>query len=202
METQLTPDDSIRIQRGIWEKYCKVAVNPEGLFNYPTGLAGLEALNYDAALVESLPEVITASYCGVGNPFSLGRINQSEAVLDIGCGVGVDTIFSANMVGPLGKVVGIDLIADMLERAKSNLEMTNLENVIFIKETAEKLNFPDKSFDVVISNGVFNLIPDKAGAVAEAFRVLKADGRILIADQVLVGELQKDLKARVDTWFQ
>jgi len=202
MEIQITPEDNQRIQEGIREKYCKVAVNPEGLFNYPTGRAGLEALGYNPEIVNSLPDAVSASYCGVGNPFSLGEINEGKAVLDIGCGVGVDLIFAAKMVGPGGSVVGVDMVSEMLDRGRNNIKAIGLENVTLVEKSSEKLDFSDESFDVIISNGVFNLIPDKEGAAAEAFRLLKPGGLFMIADQVLVGVLQKDLMSRIDTWFQ
>ncbi len=141
-----------------------------------------------------------ASYCGVGNPFTLGPIHKGGAVLDIGCGGGIDTFFAALMVGPEGKAVGIDMIPEMLARARENLRDTPLTNVTFQEASAENLPFLDESFDVVISNGVFNLIPDKAKAVGEAFRVLKPGGRLMIADQVLTGEVPKETKTRVDNW--
>jgi len=202
VETQLTSADNKRIQEGIRGKYNQAAVNPKGLFSYPTGRDGLKALGYDPDLVKDLPDAVAASYCGVGNPFSLGTVMKGTSVLDIGCGAGVDTILAARMVGPNGRAVGIDLVSEMLERGKNNLGMTDLKNVSFIEGSANKLDFPDESFDVVVSNGVFNLIPAKEAAIAEAFRLLKPGGRFMIADQVLVGELQKDLKTRIDTWFQ
>lgn len=202
MVVQLAPEDTKRIRDGIREKYNKVASNPDGLFSYPTGRAGLEILGYDSIVLNSLPNEVSASYCGVGNPFSLGEINEGEAVLDIGCGAGVDVIFAAKKVGASGNVVGAELVSEMLDRGKNNIQMTDLKNVSLVEESGEKLSFPDESFDVVISNGVFNLIPDKERAVAEAFRLLKPGGRFMIADQVLIGELEKDLKSRIDTWFQ
>ena len=202
MVVQLTPEDNKRIRNGIREKYNKVAVNPDGLFSYPTGRAGLEILGYDPIILNSLPDEVSASYCGVGNPFSLGEINAGEAVLDVGCGAGVDVIFAAKKIGPSGNVVGVELVPEMLDRGKNNTRMMDLQHVTFVEDSAEKLSFPDENFDVVISNGVFNLIPDKERAVAEAFRLLKPGGRFMIADQVLIGELDKDLKSRIDTWFQ
>jgi SAM-dependent methyltransferase len=202
METQISQKDKNKIEAGIRGKYVKVADSPEGLFEFPTGRAGLEALNYDPGLIRKLPEAVAASYCGVGNPLSLGRVNEGEAVLDIGCGAGVDTILAAMMAGPTGKSVGVDIVAEMLGRAEENLKMAGLENVTFQKTSGEKLPFEGDSFDVVISNGVVNLIPDKAAALREAMRVLKPGGRLMVADQILVGQLQKDLKARLDSWFQ
>ncbi len=116
MEVQFTQEDNKRIRDGIQEKYIKVAVNPDGLFSYPTGRPGLEVLGYDPIVLSSLPNEVSAYYCGVGNPFSLGEINEGEAILDIGCGVGVDVIFAAKIVGAKGNVVGIDLVSEMLDR--------------------------------------------------------------------------------------
>lgn len=202
METQISQKDKDQIEAGIRSKYVKVAENPEGLFKYPTGRAGLEALDYDPGLIRALPEAVIASYCGAGNPFSLGQINQDLTVLDIGCGAGVDTILAAMMAGPSGKVVGVDIVPEMLQRAEENLKMTDLKNVIFKKASGEKLPFEDSSFDVVISNSVINLIPDKVGTLKEAMRVLKPNGRLMMADQIMVGRLQKDIKARLASWFQ
>ena len=202
MGTQITQKDRNRIEAGIRGKYVKVAKSPEGLFKYPTGRAGLETLKYDPALIQSLPEDVVASYCGAGNPFSLGQVNEGEAVLDIGCGAGVDTILAAMMAGPFGKSVGVDIVPEMLQRAEDNLKMTDLKNVIFKKASGEGLPFEDKSFDVAISNSVINLIPDKAATLKEAMRVLKPGGRLMIADQIMVGRLQKDMKARLSSWFQ
>lgn len=202
MQTQISQKDKNKIEAGIRAKYEKVADSPEGLFKYPTGRAGLEALNYDSELIDMLPESVTTSYCGVGNPFSLGPVNKGETVLDIGCGAGVDTILAAMMTGPDGNSVGVDIVAEMLQRAETNLRLTGLRNVTFQKTSGEKLPFEDNSFDVVISNGVINLIPDKANVLKEALRVLKPGGRLMIADQILVGQLQKDLKDRIDGWFQ
>jgi len=202
MATELTVQDKKRIEESIRGKYAKVAMSPEGLFKYPTGLAGLRALNYDSKIIQTLPEAVAASYCGVGNPFLLGPISEAEAVLDIGCGAGVDTIVAAMMVGPSGTVTGIDLVPEMLAQARENAKMMGLRNVTYVETSAEKMPFSDGDFDVVISNGVFNLIPDKISALAETIRVVKPSGRFMIADQVLVGQLAKDKKARIKSWFR
>ena len=202
MESPITIDDFKKIEAGIREKYSKVAQSPDGQFKYPTGKQGLEALNYENALIEKLPDAVASSYCGVGNPFSLGKINQGENILDIGCGAGVDTILAAIIVGSKGSVVGVDIVPEMIARAESNLQMMGLDNVNFQQVSGEQLPFSGDTFDVVISNGVINLIPDKEAAMSEIIRVLKPTGRLMVADQIAAGSVQKDIKARLDNWFQ
>jgi|UniRef100_A0A7C3V471 SAM-dependent methyltransferase len=200
MENELTSQDRQRIEAAIREKYRQAAVSPAGLFRYPTGRAGLAALGYPPEIVRTLPDAVAESYCGVGNPFSLGGIHPGESVLDIGCGAGVDSIIAARLVGPEGKVRGIDLSPEMLARARENACLAGVDNISFQEASAEVLPFPDSSFDVVLTNGVFNLVVDKAKALAEVYRVLKPGGRFLLADQVLAGELPKETKARVENW--
>ena len=159
----------------------------------------MEALHYDPYIIRVLPESVTAAYCGVGNPFTLGPIHPGDDVLDIGCGAGVDSIFAAMMAGPSGKVTGIDLVPEMLERAKENARLAAYE-YHFQEGSAEDLLFYDNTFDVVISNGVFNLVVDKVKALGEVYRVLKPGGRFLLADQILAGELPKETKARIENW--
>ena len=200
METRFNSEERKRIREGINEKYKRVAISPEGNFNYPTGRAGLEKQKYDPQVLRKLPKNVQASYCGVGNPFSLGPVNKGEAVLDVGCGSGVDTLVAAIMVGTGGRAAGIDLVREMLKRARTNLKKTSLKNVTFREGSVEQLSFPDGTFDVVISNGVFNLIPDKAKALGEVFRVLKSSGRFLFADQILMGEMPADTESMVANW--
>lgn len=202
MIAELSQEDKNKIEVGINDKYSQVADSAEGQFNYPTGRSGLKALNYDPLLIGKLPESLTASYCGVGNPFSVGPINKGEAVLDIGCGAGVDTMIAALIAGPSGKSVGVDIVDRMLKKAEANLKLMGLENVAFYNASGEDLPFKNNKFDAVISNGAINLIPDKHAAIQEAFRVLKPGGRLMIADQVLAGQLPENLKDRIDRWFQ
>ena len=199
---ELTSKDRKRIEESIRGKYTKVASNPENLFNYPTGRLGLETLKYEKQILQAMPDGVAISYCGVGNLFTLGPIYEGEAVLDVGCGTGVDTIVAANKVGPTGIVTGIDLVPKMLAQARANARMMDLKNVNFLEASAEKLPFPDINFDVVISNGVFNLVIDKPKALVEAFRVLRSGGRFMIADQILVGQLPIEKKARIKNWFR
>jgi arsenite methyltransferase len=200
MATKLTGQDKQQIEANIRAKYGKVAITPEGQFRYPIGRAGLETLGYDPEILKTLPEPVAASYCGVGNPFTLGQIREGEAVLDLGCGAGVDTIIAAMLTGPSGAVTGIDLVPEMLAKARENARMAGVNNVLLRESSAEQLPFPDDSFDAVISNGVLNLVVDKIKALDEIFRVLKPGGRFLLADQVLSGELPKETKTLVEKW--
>jgi len=200
MVNLFTHEDRKRIKEGISGKYRKVALSPEGNFEYPTGRDGLERLRYDFEILKGLPEEVLAYYCGVGNPFSLGPIRNGETVLDVGCGAGVDTLVAAIMAGPDARVVGIDLTAEMLERARENSRKSTLDNVTFQEGSAEELPFPEASFDVVVSNGVFNLVPDKPRALKEVFRVLNPNGRFMIADQVLASATPADTRSMVDNW--
>ena len=201
MINDMSRDDLDKIKADIRRKYSDVAKGPEGRFQYPTGRKGLETLNYDKTLIDRLPHVVASFYCGVGNPFSLGKISEGEHVLDFGCGAGVDTILAAMMVGPNGSVIGIDIVPEMIARAESNLKMTAMENVRLQTTAGESLPFPDDAFDVVISNGVINLIPDKEGVLSEIHRVLKPGGRLMVADQLAVGSVNKDIQARLANWF-
>ena len=202
MQNDMTRDDLDKIEASIRQKYFEVANTPEGKFQYPTGRKGLEILNYDKTLIDKLPDAVVSSYCGVGNPFSLGKINEGAKVLDVGCGAGVDTILAGMMVGPNGSAVGVDMVPEMIARAESNLKITGIVNVSFQNTAAENLSFPDDTFDVVISNGVINLIPDKEAVLAEIHRVLKPGGHLMVADQIAVSNVQKDIKARLANWFQ
>ena len=202
MGSKLSPEDMDRIVEGIRKKYAEASITPKGLFNYPTGREGLKGLEYDNKIIETIPKPVIDSFCGVGNPFSLGPIHEGETVLDIGCGGGLDLIFAATMVGSKGKVTGIDVTPEMLDRSKENLKKTSIENVNLKQATAEELPFPDNNFDVIISNGVFNLIPDKKKAFSEVFRVLKLNGRLMVADQMLIGELSKEQKLSAESWAQ
>jgi len=200
METKFSSDERKRIEESIKEKYNLVAISPEGNFNYPTGSTGLQGQKYNPEVLRKLPKNVQASYCGVGNPFSLGPVNKGETVLDVGCGAGVDTLVAAIMVGTKGRATGMDLVPEMLKRARKNLKRTTLKNVTFQEGSMEQLPFPEGTFDVVISNGAFNLIPEKTKALREVFRVLKSSGRFLLADQILMGEMPADTESMVANW--
>ena len=200
MEKHFTVKEKSQISKAIHKKYKKVAKSPAGLFKYPTGKPGLLELRYNYEIIEKLPDSILESYCGVGNPFSLGSIAEDDAALDVGCGAGVDTIIAGMMAGPAGQAVGIDVVPKMLAKARSNLSQAGIENASFQEASAEDVPFPNEHFDVVISNGAFNLIPGKTKALSEVYRVLKPTGRLMMADNILIGELPADTKQVITSW--
>ena len=202
MVINLSHKQKKKIREGICQKYAMVSNSPEGLFKFPTGLAGLEALSYAPEMINALPDRTTASFCGVGNPFKVGPIHDGESVLDIGCGGGVDTLIASIIVGPTGRAVGIDVVPEMLQGAKESLRDMHFQGATFQEASAEDLPFSNESFDVVISNGAFNLVPDKEAALREVFRVLRLPGRLMMADQILIGELSDDTNAQVKGWAQ
>jgi arsenite methyltransferase len=202
MSSQLSEKDREQIDSGIREKYHQVAISPEGQFDYPTGIAGLTKLGYGNHLIADLPNTVADSFCGVGNPFSLGKIDSGAFVLDIGCGSGVDALIAAKLVGPSGKVLGIDVTTEMIEKANYNTELMSSDNISFQIARVQDIADVDEGFDVIISNGVFNLIPDKDEALQAAYGLLKPGGKLYICDQILTGPLSKDLRQRVASWFQ
>src|SRR5438034_6161752 len=165
----------------IKKTYARVSEEPQQDFIFPTGRAWAEDLDYPPELA-NVPESAVESFAGVANPFSLGRLQPGERVLDLGSGAGTDSLVAAQMVGPEGTVTGIDMTPEMLAKASTAAAEMGATNVEFVESEAEHLPFPDASFDVVISNGVIDLIPDKDAVFAELFRVLTPGGRIQIAD--------------------
>jgi SAM-dependent methyltransferase len=179
--------------------YASVSQEPERDFIFPTGRAWAEDLDYPAEL-ERVPDFVTESFAGVANPFSLGRLEPGERVLDLGSGAGTDSLVAALMVGPEGSVTGIDMTPEMVEKARAGASGLGLENVTFVEGEAEKLPFPDSSFDVVISNGVIDLIPDKDAVFAELHRVLVPGGRVQLADVTIQQPVSEEGKRKIDLW--
>jgi arsenite methyltransferase len=184
----MSSPDVAAIHQGVVDKYRKVAESPEGLFKYPTGECSALSLGYSAQIIGAMPADIRARFVGVGNPFALGAVRSGDSILDLGCGAGFDACVAAMAVGPTGRVVGVDLSPEMLAVAERGRAAGGLANVEFRQASVENLPFPDDSFDIALSNGVLNLIPDKPAALREVFRVLKPGGRLQACDMGLVGE--------------
>jgi len=181
--------------------YGRVAANPDGDFHFHRGAAyATEFLGYKAEELALLPVDSTASFAGVGNPVAIGPIHSGEAALDIGCGAGMDLLLIGKRVGATGSAVGVDMTDAMIERARACARAAGLSQVEVRKGDATALPLPDASVDIVSSNGVLNLIPEKQPAFAEIIRVLKPGGRLHLADIALDVELPEDARRNVDLW--
>jgi arsenite methyltransferase len=184
----------------IRKTYAAVSQQPDHDFIFPTGRAWARDLGYPADLLGRVPEGSTESFAGVANPFSLGVLERGERVLDVGCGAGTDTLVAAQMVGAEGRVTGIDMTPEMLAKARASAAEMGVDNVEFVGGDAESLPFSDESFDVVISNGVIDLIPDKDAVFSEIYRVLRPGGRIQIADVTIERPVSEEGKRNIDLW--
>ena len=183
----------------IKKTYSCVSSEPEREFMFPTGRAWAEDLDYPPELA-NVPDTAVESFAGVANPWSFGRLEAGERVLDLGSGAGTDSLVAAQMVGPEGKVTGIDMTPEMLAKARRAAAEMGVANVEFVEAEAERLPFPDESFDVVVSNGVIDLIPDKDAVFAELHRVLTPGGRLQIADVTIQNPVSEEGRRKIDLW--
>jgi SAM-dependent methyltransferase len=183
----------------IKKTYASVSKEPEKDFIFPTGRAWAEDLGYPEELA-NVPEAAVESFAGVANPWAMGRLAPGERVLDLGSGAGTDSLIAAQMVGEQGHVTGIDMTREMLAKARAAAAEMQATNVEFIESEAERLPFPDASFDVIISNGVIDLIPDKDAVFSELFRVLTPSGRMQIADVTIQNPVSAEGRRNIDLW--
>ena len=188
------------LRRAIQEEYEVVAAEPSRGFHFHTGRPLAALLGYDEAWLAGVPEPTIASFSGTGNPFSLGVLTAGERVVDIGCGAGIDSLIASRMVGGTGQVIGIDMTPAMLEKARTSAEADGFDNVEFRQSYGESVPVPDGWADVVISNGVLNLMPDKRKALGEMARVLKPGGRLQIGDILVEKEVPQSAKEKIDLW--
>jgi SAM-dependent methyltransferase len=183
----------------IKKTYASVSEAPEEDFIFPTGRAWAEDLGYPEELA-NVPESAAESFAGVANPWAMGRLAAGDHVLDLGSGAGTDSLIAAQMVGPQGSVTGIDMTPEMLVKARAAAAEMGVTNIAFVEGEAELLPFADATFDVVISNGVIDLIPDKDAVFAELYRVLAPGGRIQIADVTIQNPVSAEGRRNIDLW--
>jgi SAM-dependent methyltransferase len=183
----------------IKKTYASVSEEADRDFIFPTGRAWAEDLGYPPELA-NVPEGAAESFAGVANPWELGRLEPGERVLDLGSGAGTDSLVAAQMVGPEGHVTGIDMTPQMLAKARAAAEEMGAGNVEFVESEAEQLPFADATFDVVVSNGVIDLIPDKDAVFSELHRVLVPGGRIQVADVTIQNPVSAEGRRNIDLW--
>jgi SAM-dependent methyltransferase len=198
MPTRDSPEGVLRAS--VIDRFRSVATAPDQERKFPIGPESAKRLDYDAAEVDALPASVTESFCGVGNPFSLGEPLPGQTVLDLGCGAGFDSLLAAQRVGASGKVIGLDMTPPMIAKARTNAKTLGLMNVEFFPGDIEALPLADSSVDLVISNGVFNLCPDKPRVLNEVFRVMKTGGRLQMADILLEAHVTPQEVASKGSW--
>ncbi len=192
--------DAKALREQVKDKYREVAVTPGSEFHFHTGRPLAKRLGYDQELVDSLPDEAVESFAGVANPFSLRELNKGEKVVDVGSGAGFDSFIAVAQVGPDGRVVGIDMTEEMLAKSRSTAEAMALTNVEFREGLLEEMPVEKGFADVVISNGVFNLCPDKHKAFSEVFRVLRPGGRFQFADIANGKPVPDSAISNIDLW--
>lgn len=185
------------LRRAVAQQYGRVAAQPDGDFPFPVGRAFAESLGYRPDLLDTLPASAVESFTGISNPLAFAGLQPSETVLDVGCGAGVDTLLIARQVGPTGRVIGVDLAPEMVDKARANAASLGLAQVDIHLAPAERLPLNNDTVDAVIVNGIFNLCPDKEAVAAEIWRVLKPGGRLLVSEIVL--QLPEDEAATFQT---
>lgn len=188
------------LRQAIREEYEVVAAEPTRGFHFHTGRPLARILGYRDEWLDGIPEASIESFAGTGNPFSLTTPDTGETVVDVGCGAGIDSLIAAQMVGPTGQVIGVDMTAAMLEKAGASATVAEIGNVEFRSGYGESLPVDDEWADLVISNGVLNLMPDKIAALREMARVLKPGGRLQIGDILVEREVPEGAKEQIELW--
>lgn len=192
--------DIATLRTQVRDKYREVANDPHGAHHFHTGRPLAARLGYDQAVVDSMPDRAVESFAGVGNPFSLRRLEPGERVVDVGSGAGFDSFVAATQVGPTGRVIGIDMTPEMLAKSRATAELLAFDHVEFREGFAEAVPVDDGWADVVISNGVINLCADKQVVFAEISRVLRPGGTLQFADIANGRPVPIEAMRDVDLW--
>ena len=201
MTAQACDLDTERLRKAIQSMYTRVATSPEGAFHFHRGPDYAAAvLGYSAGALAALPEEVTAAFSGIGNPLRIAELSKGVTVVDVGCGAGLDLLLAARAVGPSGRAIGIEMTEAMAARARRGARAAGLENVEVRGGDAIALPVDTESADVVTSNGVLNLVPEKETAVREMYRVLKPEGQLLLADIALEEAVSDEARRDIDLW--
>lgn len=192
--------DASLLRSEVREKYREVAADPHGEFHFHLGRVAAERYGYDPEMLDALPEAAIESFAGVANPFSLRELVSRERVVDVGAGAGFDAFVAARLVGPEGAVIGVDMTPEMLAKARETAVALGLHHLEFREGLAEELPIDDEAADVVISNGVINLVADKQQAFAEIFRVLRPGGTLQFADIANGRPVPEEALRDIDLW--
>jgi SAM-dependent methyltransferase len=195
-----TPVDVHVLREEIRKTYTDVSTDHDVEFIFPTGRTWAEELGYPQPELAQVPDASVESFAGVANHWALGRVEPGEVVLDLGCGAGTDLLIAAQMTGPPGRAIGVDMTPPMLEVARASAREMQLGNVELHEALIESLPLEDESVDVIISNGVIDLVPDKDAVFDEIDRVLRPGGRLQLADVVIHHEVSEDARKRIDLW--
>mgnify|MGYP001581259316 FL=1 len=193
--------DAHKLREGVRNAYSSAAKTPQEEHAFPVGRSFAESLGYPRDLLEALPVTCTEAFAGVSNVAVFAAIPAGAFVLDLGCGAGLDSLIAARRVGPNGKVVGVDFSEAMLDRARRAAAEAGVTNVEFRRADAETLPLPDRSVDVAIVNGIFNLNPARDAIFGELARVVRPDGEVFVAELILIEPLPEDERASLTNWF-
>jgi len=193
---------SDEIKEAVKEKYSQVAKDPCASFNFPVGKTFALNVGYPKDILDKLPQSMYESFTGANNPQPFVELKEGEIVLDLGCGAGLDLYFYGKAVGIDGKVYGLDISQEMISKARDNMEAVGIKNAEIKCGHSDNLPFEDNFFDVVASNGIYNLSPNKENVMKEVFRVLKSEGRTVFSEVVLKDSLPENIKKNIDDWFR
>jgi len=195
------PVDAERLREEVRKLYSDVVRDPKKGYHFHTGPEyAAERLGYSREALAHLPDSVASAFAGVGNPLSMGQPQPGHTVLDIGAGSGLDTFLAAKATGPTGRLIAVDMTDAMIERGRENVGATGLTQIEYVKGLAEALPLPDGAVDMVISNGVINLSPDKDAVFRKAYRVLKSGGRLRIADIVVHKDIPPAGREDIAIW--